>query len=177
MAPAPTSRESDAALVGPYRLGKAIGMGAAANVVEAVHHETGELVALKILNAEFASRSDVVSRFVREGRALQRLRHPNIVRVIDHGVSESGDVWIAMERLDAVTLDTLMRNRPLTPARALPLAIDVASGLGAVHEAGIVHRDVKPDNILVVSPATKMESAKLIDFGVAKVTTAEMGEG
>jgi serine/threonine-protein kinase len=172
----PDPSDPEESLVGPYRVGKPVGMGATANVVEAVHRDTGERVALKILNAEYAGRSDVVSRFVREGRALQNLRHPNIVRVIEHGVSASGDVWIAMERLDAVTLDALIRNRPLPPQRAVKLAVDVASGLAIVHDAGIVHRDVKPDNILVVDAATKMESAKLIDFGVAKMTAAEMGE-
>jgi eukaryotic-like serine/threonine-protein kinase len=164
-------------VVGPYRVGAPIGAGAAANVYEAVHMETGQRIALKILNSDWAGRAEIVSRFVREGRALQRLNHPNIVRVLDHGICESGAPWIAMERLKSVTLDALTQEHGrLDAARAVRLAIDVARALGAVHEAKIVHRDVKPENVLVVDPGTPSESAKLIDFGIAKVTSAEMGE-
>lgn len=164
-------------LVGPYRLGAAIGAGAAANVFEAVHVETGQRVAVKILNPDWAGRAEIVSRFVREGRALQRLNHPNIVRVFDHGICDNGAPWIAMERLRSSTLDAVMQESTrLDVPRALRLGVDIARALGAVHEAKIVHRDVKPENVLVVDAGTPSETAKLIDFGIAKVTSAEMGE-
>lgn len=164
-------------VVGPYRVGAPIGAGAAANVFEAVHVETGQRVALKILNPDWAGRAEIVSRFVREGRALQRLNHPNIVRVFDHGICENGAPWIAMERLRSSTLDAVMQESSgLDVPRAIRLGVDIARALGAVHEAKIVHRDVKPENVLVVDAGTSSETAKLIDFGIAKVTSAEMGE-
>jgi len=169
--------DDNANVVGPYRVGAPIGAGAAANVFEAVHVDTGQRVALKILNSDWAGRAEVVSRFVREGRALQRLNHPNIVRVFDHGICDNGAPWIALERLQSLTLDALMQEEGrMDTARAIRLALDVARALGAVHDANIVHRDVKPENVLVVDAGTPAESAKLIDFGVAKVTSAEMGE-
>lgn len=172
----PVSDDSSS-VVGPYRVGVPIGAGAAANVFEAVHVETGQRVALKILNSDWAGRAEIVSRFVREGRALQRLNHPNIVQVFDHGVCDNGAPWIAMERLQSLTLDALMQQEGrVDTARAVRLALDIARALGAVHDAKIVHRDVKPENVLVVDAGTPAESAKLIDFGVAKVTSAEMGE-
>ena len=169
--------DDTATVVGPYRVGAPIGAGAAANVFEAVHVETGQRVALKILNSDWAGRAEIVSRFLREGRALQHLNHPNIVRVFDHGTCDNGAPWIAMERLESLTLDALMQQQGrVATERAVRLAIHVAHALGAVHDAKIVHRDVKPENVLVVDAGTPAESAKLIDFGVAKVTSAEMGE-
>jgi serine/threonine-protein kinase len=167
----------DESVVGPYRVGAPLGAGAAANVFEAVHMETGQEVALKILNSDWAGRAEIVSRFVREGRALQRLNHPNIVRVFDQGVCKSGAPWISMERLQSATLDAVMQETGrVETGRAIRLTIDIARALGAVHAAHIVHRDVKPENVLVVDAGTPEESAKLIDFGIAKVTSAEMGE-
>ena len=147
-----------------------------AQVFEAVDARTGELVALKVLHAHLAETSEVVSRFVREGRALEKLQNPNIVRVLDHGITDAGDPWIAMERLQGGSLDALIRiEGHLEPARALRLARDVAVALSGVHAHGMVHRDIKPENIFVVHPDGPSEVAKLIDFGIARVSFEEMG--
>jgi serine/threonine-protein kinase len=167
----------DGCLIGPYRTGDEIGAGGMANVFEAVDIKSGERVALKILKAHCSGVSEVVARFIREGRALQRLNHPNIVRVIDSGMSDSGDAWIAMERLHGTTLDRVIRSESkLNPERALRLVGDVAKALATVHARGMVHRDIKPENIFVVHVGTPDETAKLIDFGVAHVNEEDLGE-
>lgn len=165
------------ARVGPYRIGNAVGHGGMANVVEAVDTRSGEVVALKILHAHAASNSEAVARFTREARALKNLQHPNIVRVIDHGVTDTGDAWIAMELLRGASLAELVRRHErLEPVRAIRLVLDVAKALATVHARGLVHRDIKPENVFVVGAETPAEHAKLIDFGVARVTEAELGE-
>jgi eukaryotic-like serine/threonine-protein kinase len=164
-------------LIGPYRTGDEIGRGGMANVLDAVDIRTGERVALKILQSRCSGVSEVVSRFIREGRALQKMNHPNIVRVIDHGVSEGGEVWIAMERLHGATLDDLLRDEGrLPPERAIRLLLDVAKALATVHARGMVHRDIKPENIIIVDTGTPHEQAKLIDFGVAHVSDEDLGD-
>jgi serine/threonine protein kinase len=163
--------------IGPYRTGKSVGFGGMANVVEALDTKSGEIVALKILHAHAAANREAVARFTREARALGNLQHPNIVRVIDHGVTEGGDAWIAMELLRGASLAELVRrNGRLAPTRAVRIALDVARALAAVHQRGLLHRDVKPENIVVVGADTEKEHAKLIDFGVARVTKAELSE-
>jgi serine/threonine-protein kinase len=167
----------DGDLFGHYRIGRALGSGAMANVFEAVDVNSGQFVAVKVLRANRAGTSEVVARFIREGRALAKMNHPNIVRVLEHDTTADGTPWIAMERLDGQPLDALIReNERLTLERALRLAIDVATALSVVHARGMVHRDVKPENVFVTDVGTASERAKLIDFGVAHVTGEDLGE-
>lgn len=171
---APTQVKRD--ILGRYRLGNAIGAGSMANVYDAVDVWTGERVALKSLRPQCAESSELVARFLREGRALQRIQHANIVRVIDHGVAADGVAWIAMERLSGMSLERLLDLGPLSPERALRLMLGVAKALATVHARGMVHRDVKPENIVVVDPGTPHEEAKLIDFGIAHVAREDLGD-
>jgi eukaryotic-like serine/threonine-protein kinase len=162
--------------MGAYRLGELIGAGTMADVFEAVDVRTGASAAVKVLRPELAELSEVVARFVREGRTLQKLENPNIVRVFEHGVTEAGDPWMAMERLRGGSLQALIKAEGrLDPERALRLAGHVANALVAVHAHGVVHRDIKPENIFIVDPDSPRELAKLIDFGVARVHPGEMG--
>ena len=148
-----------------------------ADVYEAEDTRTGEVVALKVLGEHVNATSEAVARFVREGRALQNLRHANIVRVIDQGVSDDGTAWLALERLQGVSLDALIRDEgQLRPTRALRFVHDIAKALSSVHARGMIHRDIKPENIFIVFPDTPHEHAKLIDFGIARMTSAELGE-
>jgi serine/threonine-protein kinase len=163
--------------VGPYRTTVTVGRGGMANVLEAVDTRTGETVALKVLHANTAAHSEAVARFAREGRALQNFNHANIVKVFEHGVTDDGDAYIAMELLRGMTLAELVRREGrLPPARAVALVKDVAKALATVHARGLIHRDIKPENIFVTELDTPREHAKLIDFGVARVTEAELGE-
>lgn len=163
--------------VGPYRTTMTVGRGGMANVLEAVDTRTGETVALKVLHANTAAHSEAVARFAREGRALQNFNHANIVKVFEHGVTDDGDAYIAMELLRGMTLAELVRREGrLPPSRAVALVKDVAKALATVHARGLIHRDIKPENIFVTELDTPREHAKLIDFGVARVTEAELGE-
>lgn len=165
-----------AGMYGPYKVGTLIGAGAMASIYEAVDTRSGARVALKVLGEALSEHSEIVSRFIREGRALENLTNPNIVRVFEHGITPHGEPWLAMERLAGGTLESLVRfEGTLEPSRAVRLARDVANALATVHAHGIIHRDVKPGNVFVVEPDSPRETAKLIDFGIARVSEQEMG--
>ncbi len=163
---APSSDPSPVVLAGtPYRLVRQLGRGSMGEVFEAVHTD-GSRVAIKVLAAHLAHRADVVRRMQTEARVLSEVRHKNLVRVFDIGMSADGRLYFVMELLEGHTLRrTIDANAPMRPSLALDLAIRMLEGLGAAHDAGIVHRDVKPENVFVCATG----EVKLLDFGVAKV--------
>jgi serine/threonine-protein kinase len=151
-----------------YRLVKKIGEGASGEVFEAEHIELGRKYAVKVLSAAHAAASDSVERFRREARAVAKLSHPNLVRLHDFGKSLDGRVFLVMELLDGKTLDVHVEghgegNAALPWREATSLAIQVARALEAAHEAGLVHRDLKPQNLFLTTEG----ELKLLDFGVA----------
>jgi tetratricopeptide (TPR) repeat protein len=123
--------------------------------------ESGGLVALKLLHPN--QRPD---RFLREADVLAQLSHPAVVRYVAHGITATGQVYLAMEWLDAQSLSEILSERRLTFSETLTLLRRVASGLAVAHERSVVHRDLKPANILV--PERTLGAAKLIDFGIAR---------
>ncbi len=151
----------------PYRLLREIGRGGMSVVYEALDTRTGQRAALKVLALPFAvtaaRRHDLVARFRREERAVAHLSHPNIVAI--HEIGERAGVhFIAMEFLPGESLRARLERGPLTPPEAQAVLTQIAAALTAVHGAGIVHRDVKPSNIMLLPDGT----AKLLDFGVAR---------
>ncbi len=149
-----------------YRVASQIGAGGMGSVYLVEHVELGKRFVLKALFRELAGRKDLVARLRQEWRSLARLEHPNIINVTDAGTSATGVPFYVMERLDGETLgDLLQREGQLPVEEALAIAIGVLEGLGAAHRIGIVHRDIKPPNIYIVSGG----SVKLLDFGVAKI--------
>jgi len=150
-----------------YRILREIGRGGMSTVYEARDTRTGQSVALKMLALPPShtpeQQRDLIARFRREARAVAHLSHPNIVVI--HEVGErDGAYFLAMEYLTGQTLRERLAQGPLTPAQAQPVLAQIAGALDAVHAAGIVHRDVKPSNVLLLPD----ETAKLLDFGIAR---------
>jgi serine/threonine-protein kinase len=159
----------EARSIGRYKLKKRIGSGAMGDVWLAHHAALRRDVAVKILRTDVKSSVGAISRFEREVRATSELVHPNTVRVFDYGATEDGLWYYAMELLAGETLAALVeREGPLPPARAIHLASQAARALGEAHARGIVHRDVKPENLFVTSLGGEDDFIKVLDFGVAR---------
>ncbi|HEX6883836.1 MAG TPA: serine/threonine-protein kinase [Planctomycetota bacterium] len=137
------------------------GMGA---VYRATQKNLARPVALKVLDRAIAARPGFTERFEREARALARLTHPNIVTVHEHGTS-GPYTWLVMELVDGASLRHLMRQGRVAPREALAIVVQVCEALQFAHDQGVVHRDVKPENILV----DRRGRVKILDFGLAKV--------
>ncbi len=156
--------------LGSYELTGVLGKGAMGCVYRARHVLLGREVAIKVLNAEFVARPDVVDRFFREARVVNEIDHENIVEVTDL-VEAPGLAYLVMELLEGVTLRELItqRGRKYPPLkRIVGLMTQVCAALEAAHEKGVVHRDLKPDNVFVVQ-RNGVDFVKVLDFGVAKL--------
>ncbi|KPM50471.1 serine/threonine protein kinase [Frankia sp. R43] len=152
-----------------YVLSERLGRGATGEVWRGEREADGTPVAVKILRAELADDDEVVDRFLRERRVLLAFDHPHLVKVRDL-VAEGGTLAIVMDLVDGVDLrGHLRRHGPLEPAEAVRLTAEVLDALGAVHRQGVVHRDVKPENILVDTTDPGRPRAMLTDFGIARL--------
>lgn len=165
-------------LDGQFRVVQRIGAGGMGAVYRAEEPAMGREVAIKILHERLKGRQDLVSRFRREARAMSQLSHPNTVRVFRYGELEDGSLYIVMELLEGRNLNqTVRRGGPLSPEKAIPILVSVCHALHEAHEMGIVHRDLKPENIFVCNQAGVRDYPKVLDFGLAKVTEAQMQPG
>lgn len=154
-----------------YRLIQRLASGGLAHVYLA-ETETGERVAVKLLRPELESRREVVARFEREALAACRIRHDNVVRVHEPVQRAGMFSYFGSEHLVGVDLaDVLASQGKLHPTRAVRIATRVAAGLAAAHDVGVVHRDVKPENIFLVHLPDGREEVKLLDFGSASLAT------
>src|SRR6202022_1058317 len=165
-------------LSGRFRLEELIGAGGMSTVYRATDTTLERDVAIKLMHREIASDSAQLERFRREARSVARLSHPHIVTVIDAGEEPSPDgdhpevgaPYIVLEYVEGETLkDLIRREGPLEIPQALAYAIEIARALGAAHERQIVHRDVKPQNVLIGDEG----GAKITDFGIARTLTEE----
>jgi serine/threonine-protein kinase len=168
----------------PYRILRRLGGGTHGAVFEAEQVESRRRVAIKVLRAQYAGREDVADRLRLEAQAAAALapRTSHVVQILDFGRTTSGLPYIVMERLEGRTLAAELSARGALPAaEAVDIAVQILDGLAVAHDAGIVHRDVKPDNVfLCPSPSPTSEGfpmVKLVDFGLAKVVGNGRSEG
>ncbi|WDV34523.1 Stk1 family PASTA domain-containing Ser/Thr kinase [Streptomyces sp. AD16] len=151
-------------LDGRYRVDALIAVGGMATVYRALDTRLDRVVALKVMHLELAADASFVERFIREARSVARLSHPNVVGVFDQG-AEGAYVYLAMEYVPGCTLRDVLRERgALTPRAALDVLEPVLAALGAAHRAGFVHRDMKPENVLIGDDGR----VKVADFGLVK---------
>ena len=155
---------------GKYRVERLVGQGGMGSVYAGMHLLIGRRVALKVLHLSAGSNTDVVKRFEREAQAAARIGNDHILDVIDFGALPDGSPYIVCEFLDGETLASRLANeRQLNPAQVLPVARQLLNGLSAAHQAGVVHRDLKPDNIFLLRhKAGWVDFVKIIDFGISK---------
>lgn len=167
---------------GKYVLDSVIGTGAIGIVFKASHRDLGRTVAIKVLNPRYRDDPDLMGVFRTEARAASQLEHPNVARVYDYGQEKDGLVYIVMEYLSGYTLGSVLdARRKLTTARAIDVMMQVCAALSAAHDRDIVHRDVKPDNIVLVpsqdDEGQPVEIVKVCDFGIAALSTTRTDEG
>ena len=153
---------------GRYRIVRKLGSGGMANVYLAEDEDLGRRVAIKILNDRYANDDLFIERFRREAKSAAALSHPNIVSVYDRGEAE-GTYYIAMEVIEGRSLKELIMTRgPLPIAQALSYTHEILEALRFAHRHGIIHRDIKPHNILIG------ERLKVTDFGIARAGASQM---
>jgi serine/threonine-protein kinase len=162
-------------VLGSYRLIRKLGEGGVGSVYEGEHVRLGRKMALKVLHGDVAS-AEVIARFFNEARTVNEIKHPNILDVEDFVTTETGEHYLIMELLQGEDLRTVIsRDGLLAPGRVSAIGEQIASALSSIHAAGVVHRDLKPDNIFL-TVKDGVETVKLLDFGIAKFL-GEGGEG
>jgi serine/threonine-protein kinase len=153
-------------VAGRYEIRALLGRGGMGGVYRAHDRKTDTLVALKLLPAERAAAPEHAARFQREATTGKRITHPNVVTVFDKGELPDGSLYLTMELLEGRSLADELDAGPMPYPRAIRLTDQILHGLQAAHELGIAHRDVKPDNVVLVQRDGR-EIAKVVDFGIA----------
>ena len=155
--------------VGTWIIGSRLGGGGFGTVYEARHTKNGTRAALKVLHAHFVASGEMLARFDREIQVLARLRHPNIVQIVDAGFDRDGRPYLCMELLVGRDLSTLIGARALSVAEARRVFEPLCEAIAFAHELGIIHRDLKASNVFVCEPLSRVV---LLDFGIAKLSDA-----
>jgi serine/threonine-protein kinase len=168
------SLEVGAIVAERYRILGLIGTGGMGAVYRAEHVHMKKLFALKLLHPEFLGVEEVRQRFEREAVAAGRIEHPNVVGATDFGKLPDGSFYLVLEYIDGTSLRALLeRTGALSPARAIRIAHQTTLALGAAHTAGVVHRDLKPDNVMLIAEPDGSDRVKVLDFGIARVSSAD----
>jgi serine/threonine-protein kinase len=157
-------------LAGKYRIEEKIDEGGMGCVYRATHVLMEKTVAVKVLHPALAADDKIVARFTREAKAASRISHPHAINVTDFGESDNGVVYLVMEYLKGRTLKEVVRSGgPMPLARVVEIVHQVSGALEAAHVEGVVHRDLKSDNIMLEEAAGGGDWAKVLDFGIAKI--------
>lgn len=164
--------------IGAHRIESELGRGAMGVVFAATHVFLGRAVAIKVLHRSVAGHSQQRRAFLAEARAASRVHHPGLLEVTDYGVLADGRPFVVMERLDGQPLSQRLEGKTaLPPAFALKIAQQVAQALAAAHQGGVVHNDLKPSNVMLLSTSTEQEPRlKVIDFGAASLSETKASE-
>jgi serine/threonine protein kinase len=157
-------------LGGRYRIDTLLGSGAVGRVYAGEHVLMKKPLAVKILHAEHAQDTEIVARFQREAAAAANIDHANVVAALDFGKLEDGTVYLALELVQGTNLRAEIARGPLGVRRALHVARQIALGLAAAHARNIVHRDLRPENVVLVEKDGDPDFVKVLDFGIAKLT-------
>src|ERR1700730_749649 len=157
--------------LGPYEIVSPLGAGGMGEVYRARDTRLERTVAIKVLPSHLSSDPDLKHRFEREARTISSLNHPHICHLYDVG-SQDGTDYLVMEYLEGETLDHRLQKGPLPLKQALECGLQIADALEKAHRTGILHRDLKPGNIMLTG-----SGAKLLDFGLAKPAAAVLGTG
>lgn len=160
-------------LAGKYRIEERLSGGGMGTVYRGTHVLMDKTVAVKVLRPALAADEKIVARFSREARAASKISHPHALSVTDFGESENGVVFLVMEYLDGKTLKEIIRQEgPMPLPRAVEILRQVGGALDAAHREGVIHRDLKSDNIMLLS-SSGTDYAKVLDFGIAKIQEPE----
>ena len=153
-----------------YEVLAVIGEGGMGRVYRVRHRRLGRSFALKALRTELARDTNLAERFIQEARAAAVVTHPNVVQINDFGTLHTRQPYFVMELLEGRTLARIIREEgPIEPLRCLTIARQIAEAIAAAHAMGVIHRDLKPDNIILVRPSGSHTIVKVLDFGLAKV--------
>jgi serine/threonine-protein kinase len=159
---------------GRYRVMKLLGEGGMGQVYLAEHVAIEKRVALKVLRAEYATKGEIVTRFQQEAISASRIKHPNVLDVFDFGQLDNGCFFLAMEFLEGNDLaDEITRRRVLDAATGIRVAMQICRALAAAHINGVVHRDMKPENVFLQRTADGEEIVKIVDFGIAQLRSKD----
>jgi hypothetical protein len=162
-------------LEGRYRLDAVIGIGAMGSVFRGHHIGLGRDVAVKLLHPQLSASPEMRERFSREASAASKLDHVNCVRVTDFGITNDGHHFLVMDLLQGSELARCLGN-PMAPAKAVALVDQIVAGLEHAHARGLIHRDVKPENVFLTNDDQGQQVAKLVDFGIVKLQEGSAGK-
>ncbi len=167
-------------VVGNYRIVRLLGRGGMGLVFEALHLTIGRRAAIKVLAPHLSSDPQLAARFLNEARAVNRVRHPGLVEVFELGSLDDGSAYIIMDYLDGETLAARLQlgRAPLPLRQALDIARQLSAGLAAAHSAGVIHRDLKPDNVMLIADVERPGACrvKILDFGIAKLALDSLSQ-
>ena len=179
---APTLEGAEDALIGAvvggrYRIDAPLGQGGMGAVYRATHVELNRSVAVKVLMTELVSNETAVDRFLREARICASIGHPNVIDIYDLGRLPDGRPYLVMELLEGRTVGgALLEERRFAPSRVAWLVNEVSAALTAVHRRGVIHRDIKPDNLFLITREDGTEGVKVLDFGLVGLTMPGPGD-
>jgi serine/threonine protein kinase len=172
----PQSTQTGRILNDRYEIRSRLGKDSMSTCYLSAHTMRGELVALKILHPKYARRRTLRDRFVREVRALSLIKHENLIGISDVGDTPDGSVYLAMEYLQGEVLsETLSSNGRLPWSRVMPITLQICWALGALHDAGIIHYDMKPANCYRIKRGENADFVKIFDVGITKIVSDEFG--